>query len=420
MLRFIHAADLHLDSPMTGLERYEGAPVAALRGATRAALANLVELAQQVEAAFVLVAGDLYDGDWRDYNTGLRLVHEMSRLRQSGTRVLLVAGNHDAQNTMTRVLPLPAAVTVFGSSAPATVRWDDLGVAVHGQSYATRAVTANLAAAFPPPLPGYLNIGLLHTCVDGRPGHDNYAPSRLAELQARGYPYWALGHIHTPEVLARDPWVVYAGNTQGRHGRELGPRGCYVVEAEADRIVSVQFRPLDVARWVCCSVDATGAAEAAEIVERAVTAVCHQLPLVQGRLLVARVAIAGAARAQAEWVRTPERWLNQIRARVLDLGQGQVWVEQVHCAVRTPLDLDAAARRDDALGMLLRRLHGGSAAPSELRLLIPELEELQRRLPAELGDVAALLDAAGAAPGQAVEDACQVILGRLAAAGGTP
>ncbi len=420
MVRFVHAADLHLDSPMAGLERYEGAPVAALRGATRAALANLVEVAQQVGAAFVLIAGDLYDGDWRDYNTGLRLVHEVSRLRQSGIRVALVAGNHDAQNAMTRVLPLPTAVTVFDSAAPATIRWDDLGVAVHGQSYATRAVTANLAAAFPSPLPGYLNIGLLHTCVDGRPGHDDYAPSRLAGLQARGYAYWALGHVHTPEVLARDPWVVYAGNTQGRHGRELGPRGCYVVEAEADRITAVEFRPLDVARWVRVAVDATGAAEAAEIVDRAVAAVCDQIPWVEGRLLVARVAVAGATRAQAEWVRHPDRWLNQIRARVLDLGQGQVWIEQVHCAARMPFDLEAAAARDDALGMLLRRLRPGAAPSTQWQALIPDLDELQRRLPAELGDVGALLEAAAGAPGQAVEEACQVILGRLAAAGGAP
>jgi DNA repair protein SbcD/Mre11 len=70
MFKFIHAADIHLDSPMRKLDFYEGAPAATFRQATRRAFENLIHLAISENAAFVVIAGDLYDGDWKDYNTG--------------------------------------------------------------------------------------------------------------------------------------------------------------------------------------------------------------------------------------------------------------------------------------------------------------------------------------------------------------
>jgi len=79
--RFIHAADIHLDSPLRGLDRYDGAPVEEIRGATRRALENLVDVCLAERVAFLLIAGDIYDGDWKDYNTGLFFHRQMSRLR---------------------------------------------------------------------------------------------------------------------------------------------------------------------------------------------------------------------------------------------------------------------------------------------------------------------------------------------------
>src|SRR5918996_1910432 len=111
MFKFIHAADIHLDSPLRGLEQYDGAPVEQIRGATRQALANLVELALAERVAFVLLAGDLYDGEWKDYNTGLFFAAQMTRLREAGIRAFLIAGNHDAASQLTRYLRLPDNVT---------------------------------------------------------------------------------------------------------------------------------------------------------------------------------------------------------------------------------------------------------------------------------------------------------------------
>ncbi|MCL4216761.1 MAG: DNA repair exonuclease, partial [Candidatus Hydrogenedentes bacterium] len=155
--KFIHAADIHLDSPLKGLERYEGAPVESIRGAARTAFRNLIDLAIQESVDFVLIAGDLYDGNWKDYSTGLFFGNSMGRLRQAGIPVFMIRGNHDAQSVITRSLSLPDNVHVFSESAPETKQVEGLGVAIHGQSFATQAVDADLAAAYPEAVPGAFN-----------------------------------------------------------------------------------------------------------------------------------------------------------------------------------------------------------------------------------------------------------------------
>ncbi len=135
MPKFIHAADLHLDSPLRGLDGYEGAPVEEIRGATRKALENLVDLAIAQSVDFLLIAGDIYDGDWRDYNTGLFFLAQMSRLREPGVRVFFIRGNHDASSQITRQLNLPDHVREFSTRKPETITLDDLGVAILGQGF---------------------------------------------------------------------------------------------------------------------------------------------------------------------------------------------------------------------------------------------------------------------------------------------
>ena len=183
MFRFLHAADIHLDSPQRGLDRYEGAPVVECRGATRRALENLVGLALAERVAFVAIVGDLYDGDWPDYNTGLFFGKQMVRLRDGGIPVFMIRGNHDAANKMTKDLKLVDNVHVLSSQQAETLVLEDQGVAIHGQSFPTQAVLTNLARSYPARRKGYFNLGLLHTCVDGREGHEPYAPCSLADLR---------------------------------------------------------------------------------------------------------------------------------------------------------------------------------------------------------------------------------------------
>ncbi len=148
----------------------------------------------------------------------------------------------------------------FDSRGPSTYLLDDLGVAIHGQSFPDRAVTENLAAAYPPPKAGWFNIGLLHTSADGRYGHDTYAPCSLEDLTGKGYDYWALGHVHQRRVLAEDPWVVFPGNLQGRHVNEPGEKGFTLVTVEGGRVRELVHCPADDLQWVDLRIDVSRAA----------------------------------------------------------------------------------------------------------------------------------------------------------------
>ena len=186
-MKFIHTADIHLDSPLLGLVAYADAPLQALRTATRDAFSALVDEAVTRVVDFMVIAGDLYDGSWKDYNTGQYFVRQMARLREADIPVYLLFGNHDAESEMTRRLPLPDNVVVFGSRQASSHRIEPLRVALHGQSFAHAATLDNLALGYPAPLPGWFNIGVLHTALEGNAVHARYAPCSLVELQARGY-----------------------------------------------------------------------------------------------------------------------------------------------------------------------------------------------------------------------------------------
>ena len=269
MLKFIHTADIHIDSPLRGLANYEGAPVKEIRGATRKALINLINLAIEEEVSFVIISGDMYDGDWKDYNTGLFLLSQLSKLTSKGILVFIAKGNHDAESKITRELKLPDGIKVFSSKSPETVILQELNIAIHGQSFAKPAVINDLASSYPVPVHDLLNIGVLHTSVNGREGHENYAPCTIDTLKSKKYDYWALGHVHKGEILSKEPWIVFPGNTQGRHIREAGPKGCMLVSvnSEDSSIAFVEFRALHSLVWSLCIIDVSGVAEPYAVVE---------------------------------------------------------------------------------------------------------------------------------------------------------
>ncbi|MCF8063392.1 MAG: metallophosphoesterase, partial [Deltaproteobacteria bacterium] len=320
MFKFLHAADLHLDSPMHKLEAYEGAPVEELRNATRRAFENLVRLAVAEEAAFVVIAGDLYDGDWRDYNTGLHFTAQMQKLREAGVPVFLAAGNHDAASRITRTLRLPEGVHLFPSDRPGTLLLDDPEVAVHGQSFGSPAVRKDLAAGYPERASGRFNVGVLHTCATGREGHEPYAPCSLETLRDKGYDYWALGHVHRRETLLDDPPVLFPGNTQGRHVRETGAKGCMMVAVDDQGRAEAVFHPLDAARWFVEELDASEAAGGYDVIDRIVERFEILLEENPALPLVVRVRITGESRAHEELASDVEQWTNEVRAAGLEAG----------------------------------------------------------------------------------------------------
>ena len=384
MFKFIHAADVHLDSPLHGLERYEGAPVEEIRSATRGAFDNLIELAIDEDVAFVLLAGDLYDGDWKDYNTGLYFTERMGRLHNAGIRVFIVAGNHDAASQITRHLRLPDNVTIFSTRKPEQHILDDLNVVIYGQGFAKREVKDDLSLDYPQGDPEFFNIGLLHTCLDGKPGHESYAPCTVDGLRSKGYQYWALGHVHNRELVSKEPWIVFPGNIQGRHIRETGSKGCTLVSVENGEVIEVEHRELDVMRWSRCEIDVTDKESVDDIYEQVRNSLQLALDAAEGRPIAARLILTGICSAHTKLHSEREHWIQEYRNLSNNLDGAGVWLEKVVIKTRQPISADELLAQDDALGGLLDAIRTMELDESTLADLAEEVSSLRQKLPPEI------------------------------------
>ena len=382
MIKFLHAADVHLDSPLRGLESYPGAPAGRIRLATRRAFENLIELAIAEKVDFVLLAGDLYDGAWPDYNTGIYLARQMARLHESNIRVVAIAGNHDAENKMTLRLRLPGNVTPLTTDKPQSLALEDLGVVVHGQGFATQKVIEDLSRSYPQATRGLYNIGILHTCAGGDEGHGRYAPCTVPGLVAKGYDYWALGHVHNRQMLNERPFVAFPGNTQGRHARELGPKGCLLVTVEGDE-TSVEFRRLDVVRWVLCEVDASGAGSDEELADLAAGQLAGLLAEESpDRLLAVRVVFTGASPIHDRLSSMAEKISWEVRNQSIQFGDDRLWVEKVQ--VRTTPPRASSSVGDGPIKELTDFLGELRSDDTLVKDLAHLLRDLKRTLPSEL------------------------------------
>lgn len=340
-MKFLHAADLHLDSPFSGLDDAAWLPDDEVRYASRRALDRLVAAALRERVDLVVFAGDVFDGSHVDVETAAFWMTQIDRLLAEGVPVVMVAGNHDAASTLFDQVHHPQGVTLLSSLRPEKRVFDRIGVAVVGQGLDEAAFAPDggpdLAAGFPEADPGLFTIGLLHTSLGGREGYRNFAPTCAEVLRARGYRYWALGHVHRREVVSTDPWIVYPGNLQGRGVLETGPKGATLVtvdDGKGREIREVRALEFDTVRWSTCDVeiddeaanpdDVLAAIEAA--LSRAMADARGEGPFA-ARLVLARANLVCPPRLRAECARR-ESGIT-LEARAIADRLGRIRVERV-------------------------------------------------------------------------------------------
>jgi DNA repair exonuclease SbcCD nuclease subunit len=409
---FLHAADLHLGSPFQGLatrDAERGAAVARrFAAASREAFQELVDRALAEEVAFVVIAGDVYDGAWKDTSIGLFFHSQLARLTRAGIPVYLVAGNHDAESVVSSSISLPERVHRFSSRRAETLTLPEHRVALHGLSFAKPVMDDNPVSGFPARRDGWFNIGVLHTSLEGAAEHIRYAPCSIKDLVGTGYDYWALGHVHDFALKHENPHVVYPGNLQGRSVRECGPKGAVFVDVADGRVAQLRRAFVDRARFAHAEIDITGL-DSVEALDAALRAgIDAALAPTLDRLTALRVTLSGASGLHGRLVAEREHWREEIH-NLTQQRHDDAWLEALKLRTTTPVastDAEAAAVDADDLTRIVDALLEDPALTREVADLAASLG-----LPAGIplsDDATAWLAAARA-----------TLLARVAGAGGS-
>ncbi len=405
---FLHAADLHLDSPLLGLSAKSSEFSARVEEASRQAFDNLIDAAIAEDCAFVLLSGDVFDGDLRNMRAGLFLVSRLRRLKDAGIGVYMVLGNHDAENRFVSRLEWSDNVHVFSTRKAETFRLDDLGVAVHGRSFPQRDVTENLAQGYPAPVKGLLNIGVLHTACIGREGpHGKYAPCSVEQLVNHGYDYWALGHVHARAVLHEDPYVVYPGNLQGRHPRETGEKGGTIVRVRGGSISAVEPHAFDVVRWAQADIDLATVEDMSALLAHLRNRLAEEAARADGRALALRLTLGGETPLHHELRLSGDRLREDVATLCAGLGD-QVWVEKLKIETTGPSDRSAL---DQSIAGALEKSVRATDRSALADRLEKRLLEISAKMPAGARMEELFERLREETPERAVESAAAILVG---------
>ena len=379
-IRFVHAADLHLDSPFTGLKAAAPADVAnALYHATFDAYENIINLCISEQVDALLVAGDVFDGADRSLRAQLKFVEGLKKLDTEGIRSFVCHGNHDPLDGWQARLDYPPGCRRFGPEWEAVPVFEDPDRAlIHGISYRKRDVTENLALRLGNVDPGPFSIGLVHGNVGNNPEHGAYAPCSLDDLAQSGVHYWALGHVHTRQVLnEQGPTVVYPGNPQGRHPNETGARGVYLVEVDDGGNVGLDFRPMDTVRWARLDSDIAALDTEQDLLDALHKGMQALLDGADGQSVVVRVRLTGRGELNRK-LRRPNMIEDLVEAinGEWDERSPFVWCERIEDASASPFDREARLKGSDFLAEVLRTADRSKTDPELLAGLGTGLSDL--------------------------------------------
>jgi DNA repair exonuclease SbcCD nuclease subunit len=381
-VRFIHAADLHLDAPFGGVDATDGRVREALGASTYRALDAIVDACLEHAVDFLVVAGDVYNHRERGVRSQLAFARAASRLGQAGIRVFVVHGNHDPASGWSAGIALPDNVHVFAADRVERVAFErdgEVACALYGRSFKTAAERDNFARDYVRDPSDAIAIGVLHANVGGRPDYDDYAPCSLADLRSAHMDYWALGHIHKPEVISKDPYAVYAGCPQGLDPTQPGPRGCWLVTVEPGG-VSPTFLPMASVVWEHAEVDLSEAGTLDDVRAALTVAVDDARAAADATPAVLRVDLTGRSDAHPALVAPGAlaALVDDVRAEAL-LSEVWVWLDRVRDRTRRPLDLDVLRVAEDFGGDVVRLtdelLADGAAADALVAELLEPLME---------------------------------------------
>lgn len=395
--RFIHTADIHLDSPLRSLAMRNSDLAELVGNATREALVAIVDLCLEERVDALIIAGDLYDGDQTSMKTARFLAGQLQRLHGAGIETYIIRGNHDALSRITQELILPPSVKLFsGRAETVESKRGDLNVAIHGLSFAKPHAPESLLPKYRPPVPDAANIGIMHTSLAGAPGHDLYAPCNTADLHAWGYDYWALGHVHLRNRHAGEHTVIMPGMPQGRDINEAGEKTVSLVTINDDRSIAIEERLTSIAQFERIAIDLTPVEtwrDAVDLIEGALAKVREHT---RSQHLVGRIRLDGQTSLTWQLRRDRDLLLTEIEHRAE--GIGGTWVEKIEIATQMPAATPIGEATADPILELGALMHNDIVHQHGVRELVRELvTELRDDLPVDLrafaGDDEAALEA---------------------------
>ncbi len=348
--RFIHTADIHLDSPLKSLGARNAELQSVISNATRKVLVRIIDLclAEQVDA--LLIAGDLYDGSQTSMKTANLLASQLRRLDAANISVFIIRGNHDAESKITRELSFPERVHVFSSKCEAInvdISACNIGkpVVIHGVSFKKTHAPESLLPQYKQPVADAINIGMMHTSLDGASGHDLYAPCSLSDLQNHGFDYWALGHIHKRAAHANDnTHIVMPGIPQGRDIGEAGPKSVTLVSINDDNQVATQEQQLAVAQYELVQIELNNSHNWNSAIDLVISNINNASNQSSADHLVARVVLEGMTELSWRLHRDEDLLLQELESRLDD--DEHLWIDKLIINCIMPAD----SSNDDLLG----------------------------------------------------------------------
>ena len=330
--RFVHTADVHLDSPLRSLALRNEDLAELIGNATRQAFSATIDLCIDEAVDALMIVGDLFDGRRTSMKTAVFFASEMRRLDEAGIRTFITRGNHDALMRTFKEGDLPESVKVFGGRPQVVPIGGVEGgpeIAVHGISFTDQTVTDNVVGRFKPPVDGAVNIGLLHTSLGGATGHDTYAPCSVADLEGCGFDYWGLGHIHKRGVFSEKPMIIMPGTPQGRNINEAGAKSVTLVTIDDDRSISSKEYRTGIAEFARVAVDLSGVDDWRDMLSAVRAALEKQHRRTPSGTLIVRLSVTGST-ALAWRLRQD---IELLKTEADDLV-GSVWVEKVEIDCR--------------------------------------------------------------------------------------